>query len=35
MRSRAAAELARLAGFERVGEFPGSWGEWVRKGGEV
>lgn len=35
VRSRAAAELARQAGFEQVGEYPGSWMDWVKKGGQV
>lgn len=35
VRSRAAAELARQAGYECVGEYPGSWLDWVKKGGEV
>lgn len=34
VRSRAAAEMARQAGWEGVGEFPGSWVEWVEKGGK-
>lgn len=36
VRSRAASALAQQAGFAaKVGEFPGSWIEWVEKGGEV
>jgi len=35
VRSRAAAELARRAGWERVGEYPGSWLDWEGKGGSV
>ncbi|KAH7031065.1 Rhodanese-like domain-containing protein [Microdochium trichocladiopsis] len=35
VRSRAAAGLARDAGFTAVGEYPGSWDEWVAKGGKV
>lgn len=36
VRGRAAAQLARQAGFGgKVGEFPGSWLEWVAKGGKV
>jgi len=35
VRSRAAAGLAREAGFKNVGEYPGSWIEWSGKGGEV
>jgi len=35
VRSRAAAGLAQSAGWERVGEFPGSWNVWSEKGGRV
>ncbi|KAI0394356.1 Rhodanese-like domain-containing protein [Xylariaceae sp. FL0594] len=35
VRSRAAAALAREAGYKNVGEYPGSWIEWHGKGGEV
>ncbi|KAL2267505.1 hypothetical protein VTJ83DRAFT_4782 [Remersonia thermophila] len=35
VRCRAAAGLARDAGWTKVGEYPGSWLEWVEKGGEV
>ncbi|QSZ34021.1 hypothetical protein DSL72_005601 [Monilinia vaccinii-corymbosi] len=35
VRSRAAAEIARGNGWERVGEFEGSWIEWSEKGGQV
>ncbi|KAI9645404.1 hypothetical protein NHQ30_006143 [Ciborinia camelliae] len=35
VRSRVAAEIARANGWEKVGEFQGSWGEWSGKGGEV
>lgn len=36
VRSRAASALAQQASFAaKVGEFPGSWIEWVEKGGEV
>jgi rhodanese-related sulfurtransferase len=35
VRSRAAAQLARRIGYEKVGEYPGSWMDWVGKGGEV
>ncbi|KAI1201387.1 Rhodanese-like domain-containing protein [Nemania serpens] len=35
VRSRAAAGLAREAGWTRVGEYPGSWMEWAAKGGAV
>ena len=33
VRSRAAAGLARQAGWERVGEYQGSWIDWEKKGG--
>lgn len=33
VRSRAAAQLARQNGYEEVGEYPGSWMDWVKKGG--
>jgi rhodanese-related sulfurtransferase len=35
VRSRAAAGIAREAGWKKVGEYPGSWAEWSGKGGEV
>lgn len=38
VRSRAAAKMARDAGWGKergVGEFPGSWVEWIGKGGRV
>ncbi|KAI3317458.1 Rhodanese-like domain-containing protein [Xylariaceae sp. AK1471] len=35
VRSRAAAGIAREAGWKHVGEYPGSWIEWSGKGGEV
>ncbi|KAF2963054.1 hypothetical protein GQX73_g10523 [Xylaria multiplex] len=35
VRSRAAAALARDAGWAAVGEFPGSWIEWAERGGAV
>ena len=35
VRSRTAAGLARMAGWEKVGEYPGSWNEWEQKGGKV
>lgn len=35
VRSRAAAGLAREAGWTRVGEYPGSWLDWSGKGGKV
>lgn len=35
VRSRAAAEIARANGWEKVGEFEGSWMEWSAKGGAV
>ena len=34
VRSRAAAELAKGAGWKDVGEYPGSWMEWEKRGGE-
>ncbi|KAK3306634.1 Rhodanese-like domain-containing protein [Chaetomium strumarium] len=35
VRSRAAAGLAREAGWKNVGEYPGSWLDWFEKGGKV
>ncbi|KAI8945835.1 Rhodanese-like domain-containing protein [Xylaria longipes] len=35
VRSRAAAGIAREAGWTNVGEYPGSWIEWSGKGGDV
>lgn len=35
VRSAAAAQLARQVGFERVGEYQGSWLDWEKKGGKV
>lgn len=36
VRSRAAAQLARRAGFAgKVGEYPGSWDDWFGQGGKV
>ncbi|KAK3318354.1 Rhodanese-like domain-containing protein, partial [Apodospora peruviana] len=35
VRSRGAAALARDAGWSKVGEYPGSWLDWVEKGGKV
>ncbi|KAI3533769.1 rhodanese-like domain-containing protein [Colletotrichum filicis] len=35
VRSRALATLARDAGWSKVGEYPGSWLDWTKKGGEV
>ncbi|KAI1800498.1 Rhodanese-like protein [Daldinia bambusicola] len=35
VRSRAAAQIAREAGWKNVGEYPGSWLEWVAKGGKI
>ncbi|KAK4145885.1 Rhodanese-like domain-containing protein [Dichotomopilus funicola] len=35
VRSRAAANLAKDAGWEKVGEYPGSWLDWAGKGGKV
>ncbi|OCL02133.1 Rhodanese-like protein, partial [Glonium stellatum] len=33
VRSSAAAQLARQGGYERVGEYRGSWLDWERRGG--
>jgi len=33
VRSRAAAHMARQNGYENVGEYPGSWIDWVKNGG--
>ncbi|KAK1992510.1 rhodanese-like domain-containing protein [Colletotrichum falcatum] len=35
VRSRAAAALAKEAGWTRVGEYPGSFRDWTKRGGEV
>ncbi|KAI2636880.1 Rhodanese-like protein [Hypomontagnella submonticulosa] len=35
VRSRAAATLAREAGYRNIGEYPGSWLDWVEKGGKI
>ena len=35
VRSRAAAGLARDAGWTNVAEYPGSWVDWVGKGGKI
>lgn len=35
VRSRAAATIAREAGYKNVGEYPGSWIDWVEKGGKI
>lgn len=35
VRSRVAAGLAREAGWEKVGEYPGSWLDWEKQGGET
>ncbi|EAA32680.2 Rhodanese-like protein [Neurospora crassa] len=35
VRSRGAAGLAREAGWEKVGEYPGSWLDWAARGGKV
>lgn len=35
VRSRAAAELAKEAGWTKVGEYPGSWLDWAGKGGKI
>jgi rhodanese-related sulfurtransferase len=34
VRSKAAAELARQAGWGKTGEYKGSWLDWEGKGGE-
>lgn len=34
VRARAAAELARQAGWETMGEYSGSWLDWDKRGGE-
>ncbi|KAF2998853.1 hypothetical protein E8E13_003464 [Curvularia kusanoi] len=33
VRSKTAASIARQAGYTNVGEYPGSWNDWVKKGG--
>lgn len=35
VRSRAAAGLAKDAGWSKVGEYPGSWMDWAGKGGKI
>lgn len=35
VRSSSAAALAQQAGYERVGEYRGSWLEWVKEGGKT
>ncbi|KAI0888682.1 Rhodanese-like protein [Annulohypoxylon maeteangense] len=35
VRSRAAAEIAMKAGWKNVGEYPGSWLDWCKNGGDV
>jgi rhodanese-related sulfurtransferase len=35
VRSRAAAQLALRNGYEKVGEYGGSWLDWVQRGGKV
>ncbi|KAI0165670.1 Rhodanese-like domain-containing protein [Xylariaceae sp. FL1272] len=35
VRSRAAAGIAKEAGWKNVGEYPGSWVEWSGKGGAI
>lgn len=35
VRSRAAAGIAREAGWSKVGEYPGSWADWTGKGGKI
>ncbi|KAF2713149.1 Rhodanese-like protein, partial [Pleomassaria siparia CBS 279.74] len=34
VRSRFAADVAKRAGFRSVGEYPGSWVDWVGRGGK-
>lgn len=34
VRSRAAAELARQAGWKNISEYQGSWLDWEKKGGQ-
>lgn len=34
IRSRAAAEIARQAGYQKVGEYPGSWMDWIKNEGK-
>jgi len=34
VRSRAAAQLARQAGYARTAEYAGSWLDWEKRGGE-
>lgn len=35
VRSSAAAGLARQVGYQKVGEYRGSWLEWTKKGGKA
>ncbi|PKS08855.1 hypothetical protein jhhlp_003466 [Lomentospora prolificans] len=35
VRGRAAAQLAKNAGYSRVGDYPGSWLDWSAKGGKA
>lgn len=35
VRSRAAAGLARQAGWEKVSEYQGSWLDWAGNGGKI
>ncbi|KAI1205716.1 Rhodanese-like protein [Annulohypoxylon truncatum] len=35
VRSRSAAELAMQAGWKNVGEYAGSWLDWVKNGGDI
>ena len=35
VRSRAAAALAKQAGWTKVGEYPGSWLDWAGNGGSI
>lgn len=35
VRSRAAAGMARMAGWKKIAEYPGSWLDWVEQGGKI
>ncbi|PNS16944.1 hypothetical protein CAC42_4908 [Sphaceloma murrayae] len=35
VRSKAAAQIAEQAGYSKVGEYGGSWMDWVERGGKV
>ncbi|KAF2760627.1 Rhodanese-like protein [Pseudovirgaria hyperparasitica] len=35
VRSSSAAQLARQSGYEKVGEYRGSWMDWVQRGGQT